>query len=183
LKFLHKKGQTEDILADLIPSIVIIIIAVYLLGTFSSNHEIRIGDKLGEVKAQLESKIDVRTYLRMPVSADYTGECVNQRLTVADVISRIDLGKAEKGEDSCYELLKDMTMDFDVKYFQFENPKNWELVKSMSVSLEFPSKHLALYPLRLDEITGEEIIPIPLKNGQNVNVKVSTGWIRTDVPV
>ena len=163
---LNKKGQTEDILADLIPAIIIIIIAVYLLGSFSSQHEENVSNKLKEVKSQLESRMDVRTYLRTAVPSDYKGECANPRLTTADIISKIDPQKAEQNKDPCYSLLRKLTNEFNQEYFMPDD-------KYMAVDLEFPYVHLGLYPKGVIFPGKTKNIPLPIKNGEHVNVKYS----------
>lgn len=164
---MYKKGQVEDIFADLIPSIVIIVIAVFILENFSSEHEDSISEKLMELESSLKVKADIKDYIRIPIPSDLKDEeCANPRFTVADIIINID---PEDKDDPCLDLLNEITSRFK-KEIVGE-------MESIDVYLKFPNKLINLKMSEEVDSRDEQTVFVPLRSGEHVDVKLIIGPI------
>lgn len=177
---INKKGQTEDILADLIPAIIITVIAVLLLGKVSSEHRVSVDKTIEETKLQLLESAEL-DYLRLPVGVK--GKCANPRLTTADIISKIDPTKAKNDKDSCYLLFLDITDNFNMEYMVEEELSPWleslDYQACLSIELEF-SENNEIFGSGPDCVAtkqAQRMIALPLKNGEYVNIAFSKGKI------
>lgn len=171
----NKKGQTEDLIADLIPAIIITIIAIYLLGSLPSTNKTNVDERVEELDFQLGSKIDFITFLRMhsakePIVDKELQEvyCSYPRLSTADIIAKIDPEKARSASDFCYSRLIDIVEDFN-KINSGEN--------CMMVNLNFPAEDINLrIPPRNCALTQkqEREFFLPLKSGGYVDITILT---------
>ena len=164
MRCLYKKGQTEDVIADLIVSIIIIIIAVYILSGISADQETNIGLRINEIKYQLETKLDINTYLKMPVVG--SGSCYHENLTTADLIALTDATKP----GPCYKLLERQTKNFEKMLIQFGD-------ECLDVQIEYPGGKV-LTPSSCVQVIGEQKeVLVPLKEGGYAKVKFLVGTI------
>ncbi|MBU4501485.1 MAG: hypothetical protein KKA79_02755 [Nanoarchaeota archaeon] len=183
-RYIHKKGQTEDIFADFIPAIIIIIIAGFIMQNFSSDAEEKISVRLIELDKHLGYKSDVRDFLRYPVSPDLKEEgCVATRFTVADLVTAVD--PKEKENDPCLKLLQKVTFEFDkqvdeqliiFKDFSFDLSTKVDLSFDLftKVELQYPDYHhtITVVPSKDLYLKRETSAYVPLRNGGHVNVKL-----------
>lgn len=63
---MHKKGQTEDIFNDLIPALILIVIAVVIIAINSSSEKEEVSERYSLDLSSLR-QLDLFTYMRMPV--------------------------------------------------------------------------------------------------------------------
>lgn len=169
----NKKGQTEDILADLVPAIIIIVIAIYLLMGISSDSRINIEQNVKEVKSQLSQPVNYQVYLKESIG--FKEKCANSKHTVSDVISKIDPFKAKEGKDDCYTLLLKTLISFNKKYLGFKGEN--EESKCMDLTLTFPTKEITLSEPLLDCVwqQDEQKILLPSLSGEYVELNINIG--------
>ncbi|MBI4447896.1 hypothetical protein HY643_02855 [Candidatus Woesearchaeota archaeon] len=120
---MSKKGQTEDIFADAIPGIIILIVTLMIVWGMGVSHK-------GQISAAIDSstsnvhKLELITSLRVPIDATKIPEQEKTKIwTVADVILLADKKEVEdfnwlfsekllyqkvEGTNSTYECGKDL---------------------------------------------------------------------------
>lgn len=82
MKKLTKKGQTEDFLADLIPSAIIIIIGIYVLSNMHSVNDLLAGEKERAIRQALEfEEKNIAYYLPHKIDID------GKKISVQELIS------------------------------------------------------------------------------------------------
>lgn len=80
-KRIKKKGQAEDFIADLIPSLIIIAIGLFVLSKMNSENQ-KIVDERGKLLAEaLKDEKMMSNYLYKPIKVD------NQKMTLGELIS------------------------------------------------------------------------------------------------
>ena len=185
-----KKGQTEDIIADLLPALVITVIAIFLMGEIKTEHKEIVGERIVELRAQAESSIDYVNFLRTPSlassfrlpslsealsSAPKDESCSDPRMTTADMISKIDPDKALKREDACYDVLVDHINTFNGKYLKNE---------CFKLNLIFPGQKEVPVHTQCNIVTQtEKSFKLPLKNGDYVDVTFLVGMVLPSLPM
>ncbi len=193
----NKKGQTEDIFADLVPAIIISLVALYLFGITASQAKSDFDVKLNSVQEYLLEDINYLTYFKMPIYglmkhskislndlSESERKCYNPHFTIADLISRINFENARSGDDPCYALLTRMTDLFNQNlYTKFVLPDSTRRCLDR-IELNFPSRKsiLAYKAKRINFESGcktvengRKTIFLPLKGNDYVNITFARG--------
>ncbi|MBM3200092.1 hypothetical protein FJZ53_04075 [Candidatus Woesearchaeota archaeon] len=175
MRRLHKKGQTEDFIADLIPSMIVIAIGLYIISNMQATNKILVSEKEGAVRYALMEKKDMADYLLLELDSDkgtislkemigltYKNEKYQQMLV--ENLKRKDIvkedapietiaGKPKQDQVETIQRLPEQCIRLDIKYPDGSN---------MEVGG--------------DECTGwEKVFALPTYDGQSITVNATVG--------
>jgi len=156
-----RKGSTDDVLADLVPALIITVIAAFLLMNFASERKELVNKGIDDARIQLLESTDFLNYLRSRTNLE-GGLCSIDRLTTADIMS--------KNDPNCKDPLIRMTEHFNKDYMPIGT--------CLSVNIYDPEEDssVLLTPACINmEINPVNSVFLPVKGGNHVEVNISRG--------
>ncbi len=175
MKKLTKKGQTEDFLADLIPSAIIILIGLYVLSNMQDANRLSATEKERAINTALKfEQTTVLDYLSLKVDVD------DKKMTMQELISLTYKDEGYQRKLREWLLRKDLAQqeilwEFIAKSVEQEYPE--EISKGRKACLELKIQYPNGSSLEVGEKCDgrEQTFYLPTFDGQYLEIKSIVG--------
>lgn len=161
MKKLKKKGQTEDFLADLIPSLIIIIIGVFVLSSMHNTNRVAVNNQKRLVNYDLMEKKMITDHLSKMIDVG------DKKISLQELISL-----SYKNEGYKQVLINDLQR---TGLAQIEGPVEAIAVMQTQLEAETPKERKECFQLEI--IYPED--PNPLKLGGGCDGREQTFYLPT----
>lgn len=176
MKKLAKKGQTEDFLADLIPSAIIIIIGLYILSNMQSANRLSATEKERAINYALEiEQKTITEYLSLKIDIDGKERSLQEWISLSYNNNEYQAKLVEKliGKDLAQ---REILWETIAKSVEQEHPEETskERKACLELTIQYPD---GSSPLKIGEKCDgrEQTFYLPTFDGQYLKIKSITG--------